>query len=52
MEKILSDINNYFFKSNINNLIGDLKQKNFTNKTVIKYLEKVPREIFVKKNSF
>ena len=49
MEKILSDINNYFFKSNINNLISDLKQKNFTNKTVIKYLEKIPREIFVEK---
>ena len=38
MEKILSDINN---------LISDLKQKNFTNKTVIKYIEKIPREIFV-----
>ena len=35
--------------SNINNLISDLKQKNFTNKTVIKYLKKIPREIFVKK---
>ena len=33
--------------SNINNLISDLKQKNFTNKTVLKYLEKIPREIFV-----
>jgi len=44
MEKILSDINNYFFKSNINNLISDLKQKNFTNKTVIKYLEKMTKQ--------
>ena len=35
--------------SNINNLISDLKQKNFTNKTVLKYLEKIPREIFVEK---
>ena len=49
MQKILSDINNFFFKSNINNLISDLKQKNFTNKTVLKYLEKIPREIFVEK---
>ena len=49
MKKILSDINNYFIKSNINNLISDLKQKNFTNKTIIKYLEKIPREIFVEK---
>jgi len=49
MEKILSDINNFFFKSNINNLISDLKQKNFTNTTVLKYLEKIPREIFVEK---
>ena len=30
--------------NNINNLIIDLKQKNFTNKTVLKYLEKI-REI-------
>jgi len=49
MEKILSDINNFFFKTNINDLISDLKQKNFTNKTIIKYLEKIPREIFVEK---
>ena len=49
MKKILSDINNFFFKSNINNLISDLKQKNFTNTTVLKYLEKIPREIFVEK---
>ena len=49
MEEMLSDINNYFFKSNINNLISDLKKKNFTNKTVLKYLEKIPREIFVEK---
>ena len=35
--------------NNINNLISDLKQKNFTNKTVLKYLEKIPREIFVEK---
>ena len=49
MQKILSDINNFFFKTNINDLISDLKQKNFTNKTVIKYLEKIPREIFVEK---
>jgi len=49
MQKIISDINNFFFKSNINNLISDLKQKNFTNSTVLKYLEKIPREIFVEK---
>ena len=49
MQKILSDINNFFFKSNINDLISDLKQNNFTNRTVLKYLEKIPREIFVKK---
>ena len=35
--------------NNINNLISDLKQKNFTNKTVLKYLGKIPREIFVEK---
>jgi len=35
--------------SNINNLISDLKQKNFTNRTVLKYLKKIPREIFVEK---
>ena len=49
MQKILSDINNFFFKTNINDLISDLKQKKFTNKTVIKYIEKIPREIFVEK---
>jgi len=49
MQKIVSDINNFFFKSNINNLISDLKQKNFTNTTILKYLEKIPREIFVEK---
>ena len=47
--KILSDLNNFFFKPNINDLISDLKQKNFTNRTVLKYLEKIPREIFVEK---
>ena len=35
--------------NNINNLISDLKQKNFTNRTILKYLEKIPREIFVEK---
>ena len=47
--KILYDLNNFFFKSNINDLISDLKQNNFTNRTVLKYLEKIPREIFVEK---
>ena len=47
--KILSDSNNFFFKPNINDLISDLKQKNFTNRTILKYLEKIPREIFVEK---
>jgi len=47
--KILSDLNNFFFKTNINDLISDLKQKNFTNRTILKYLEKIPREIFVEK---
>jgi len=47
--KILNNLNNFFFKSNINDLISDLKQNNFTNITVLKYLEKIPREIFVKK---
>ena len=47
--KIISDLNNFFFKTNINDLISDLKQKNFTNRTVLKYLEKIPREIFVEK---
>ena len=28
MQKILSDINNFLFKTNINDLISDLKQKN------------------------
>ena len=36
-------------KNNINNLIADLKRNNFANRTVLKYLEKIPREIFVKK---
>ncbi len=49
MQKILSDINDFFFKTNINDLISDLKQKNFTNKTIIKYLAIIPREIFVQK---
>ena len=49
MTKILSRLNNFFFKNNINNLIDDLKRNNFTNRTVLKYLEKIPREIFVKK---
>ena len=30
MQKIVSDINNFFFKSNINNLISDLNEKNFS----------------------
>ena len=47
--KILYNLNNFFFKSNINDLINDLKQNNFTNRTVLKYLEKIPREIFVEK---
>ena len=47
--KILYNLNNFFFKSNIDDLINDLKQNNFTNRTVLKYLEKIPREIFVKK---
>ena len=49
MLEILTDLNNFFFKSNINDLITDLKQKNFTNTTVLKYLQKIPREIFVGK---
>ena len=49
MRRILSDINNFFFKNNINDLISDLKQKKFTNKTILKYLKKIPREIFVEK---
>ena len=49
MTKILSRLNNFFIKNNINNLIADLKRNNFTNRTVLKYLEKIPREIFVKK---
>jgi len=47
--KILSSLHNFFKKNNINNLIADLKRNNFTNRTVLKYLEKIPREIFVKK---
>ena len=47
--KILFDLNNFFFKTNINDLISDLKQKNFTNRTILKYLKKIPREIFVEK---
>jgi len=34
-------------KNNINNLISDLKRNNFTNRNILKYLEKIPREIFV-----
>ena len=49
MGKILSNLNNFFIKSNINNLISDLKQRDFTNTTVLKYLKIIPREIFVKK---
>ena len=46
---MLTDLNNFFLKNNINDLITDLKQKNFTNTTVLKYLQKIPREIFVGK---
>ena len=49
MTKILSSLHNFFIKNNINTLITDLKRNNFTNRTVLKYLEKIPREIFVKK---
>jgi len=49
VKKILSSLHNFFIKNNINNLIADLKRNNFTNRTVLKYLEKIPREIFVKK---
>ena len=49
MIEMLTDLNNFFFKNNINDLITDLKQKNFTNTTVLKYLQKIPREIFVGK---
>ena len=48
--EILSELNNFFFKKNINDLISDLKQNNFTNKTILKYIREIPREIFVKKN--
>ena len=44
MQKILSNINNFFFKSNINNLISDLKQKNSTNKTEI--ASKIFKDLF------
>jgi|TARA_B100000959_G_scaffold126337_1_gene132663 protein-L-isoaspartate(D-aspartate) O-methyltransferase len=47
--EILSELNNFFFKKNINDLISDLKQNNFTNKTILKYIREIPREIFVKK---
>ena len=47
--EILSELNNFFFKRNINDLISDLKQNNFTNKTILKYIREIPREIFVKK---
>ncbi len=49
MLEMITDLNNFFFKNNINDLITDLKQKNFTNTTVLKYLQKIPREIFVGK---
>ena len=50
--KMSFNMNNFFFKNNINDLISDLKKNNFTNRNVLKYLEKIPREIFVEKKFF
>ena len=49
MTKILSSLHNLFIKNNINNLIADLKRNNFTNRTVLKYLEKYQEKFLLKK---
>ncbi len=48
--KIFHKLNDYLLKSKIDDLIDELTLNNFTNKSILKYIRKIPREIFVKKN--
>ena len=47
--KIFYKLDDYLFKSKIDDLIDELILNNFTNKTILKYIREIPREIFVKK---
>ena len=47
--KIFHKLNDYLLKSKIDDLIDELTLNNFTNKSILKYIRKIPREIFVKK---
>ncbi len=48
--KMFYKLDDYLFKSKIDDLIDELILNNFTNKTILKYIREIPREIFVKKN--
>ena len=47
--KIFNKLSNYLLKNKIDDLIDELILNNFTNKTILKYIREIPREIFVKK---
>ena len=47
--KMFYKLDDYLFKSKIDDLIDELILNNFTNKTILKYIREIPREIFVKK---
>ena len=48
--RIFNKLSNYLLKNKIDDLINELILNNFTNKTILKYIREIPREIFVKKN--
>ena len=47
--RIFNKLSNYLLKNKIDDLINELILNNFTNKTILKYIREIPREIFVKK---
>jgi len=47
--RIFNKLSNYLLKNKIDDLIDELIINNFTNKTILKYIREIPREIFVKK---
>mgnify|MGYP001966409538 CR=1 FL=1 len=47
--RIFNKLSNYLLKNKIDDLIDELILNNFTNKTILKYIREIPREIFVKK---
>ena len=50
--RIFNKLSNYLLKNKIDDLIDELILNNFTNKTILKYIREIPREIFVKKKVY